>query len=128
MRTSSSPIRLAYSILVGPILWFVHFVLVYAFAEFGCRANFNNLLFFPPETIRIATIVITVPVLVLVAIGGVLAFSSFRSLPENQNSDSADDREHFLLRSGFLLSSLFLFIIVMTVIPSFVLNVCDKAI
>ena len=46
MSRTISPLSLAFMLLAGPILWFVHFVLFYAAAEFGCRANFNNLICF----------------------------------------------------------------------------------
>jgi heme/copper-type cytochrome/quinol oxidase subunit 2 len=125
MRLSSDSLRLAYSTLVGPILWLVHFVLVYAFTEFGCRAISNNIFNVTPENIRIATIVITIPVLILVAMGGLMAFGGMRRL--NTSQDTENDRERFLTMTALMLSSLFLFIIVMTILPSFVMNVCDKA-
>jgi heme/copper-type cytochrome/quinol oxidase subunit 2 len=125
MRLSSDSLRLAYSTLVGPILWFLHFVLVYAFTEFGCRSISNNIFNFTPENIRIATIVITIPVLILVAMGGLMAFGGMRRL--NTSQDTENDRERFLTMTALMLSSLFLFIIVMTILPSFVMNVCDKA-
>jgi heme/copper-type cytochrome/quinol oxidase subunit 2 len=125
MRLSSDSLRLAYSTLVGPILWFLHFVLVYAFTEFGCRSISNNIFNFTPENIRIATIVITIPVLILVAMGGLMACGGMRRL--NTSQDTENDRERFLTMTALMLSSLFLFIIVMTILPSFVMNVCDKA-
>jgi hypothetical protein len=121
MQRSFSPMTMGYSILVGPILWFAHFIFVYALTEFGCRANFTNWWYFPPETIRIWIILVTVPVLLLVAIGIFLGYGGLRG------RSSEDNEGYFLASSGILLSALFLFIIIMTTTPSFVLAVCDKA-
>jgi hypothetical protein len=60
MQRTNNLFRLGYSILVGPIVWAVHFMTVWVVSEFGCRANFNNVLFYPPATIRTAIIVATV--------------------------------------------------------------------
>jgi hypothetical protein len=124
MRNTISPISLGYSILVGPILWLLHFVFVYALAEFGCRANFTNWWYFPPETIRTSIILVTIPVLLLVAIGGFMAYGSWQRLSARPEIEV--EGEYFLAATGILLSSLFLFIILMTAAPSLVLNICDK--
>ena len=126
MRNAISPMTLAYSILVGPILWFVHFVFVYALSEFGCRANFTNWWYFPPETIRASIILVTIPVLVLVAVGGFMAYGSWKRL--GRRPEIEVEGEYFLSATGILLSGLFIFVILMTAAPSFILNVCDKAI
>jgi hypothetical protein len=125
MRSTISPMTLAYSILVGPILWFAHFIFVYALSEFGCRANFTNWWYFPPETIRTSIIIATIPVLVLVAIGGFMAYGAWRRLSTRPEIEV--EGEYFLSATGILLSVLFIFVILMTAAPSLIMNVCDKA-
>jgi hypothetical protein len=125
MRSTISPMTLGYSILVGPILWLLHFVFVYSLAEFGCRANFTNWWYFPPESIRISIIVVTIPVLLLVIIGVFMALGSWRRLHTGQNIE--EDGEYFLALTGIIVSAFFIVIILATAIPSLILNVCDKA-
>jgi heme/copper-type cytochrome/quinol oxidase subunit 2 len=137
---------LTYNILAGPIVWAVHFLAVYTIAEFGCRANFTNLQFIAPATIQLLTLVLTIPALVLVAIGALSAYRMSRSL---QTADSlslereADqtvgvssslytvqeqaERQGFLIWLGVLLSVLFFVGIVATAAPALVVNICDWA-
>jgi hypothetical protein len=129
MLRSLPPIRMAYTVLAGPVLWFIHFVVVYSIAEFGCRANFNNLLFITPATMRIIIIAITIPVLVLVGIGGGLAYRRWIGIKDNSSQGfSTEERERFLIMVAMLLCALFLFSIVMTTMPTFFLDVCDQVV
>jgi hypothetical protein len=111
---------LGYSILVGPVLWFVHFITVYNLADLGCRANFTNLSFITPSSIQMLILIISVVVLILVGAGAVLALRSLQT-----NDTQTDPRTHFLVTMGMLLSSLFLFIILVTTMPTFFVSVCD---
>lgn len=124
-----SPLALGYSILAGPILWFVHFVAVYSLAEFGCRANFNNLLFITPSTIRIVVIVLTLPTLLAVGYGGVVAYRAWETVNRDEPAEtSSQSTWRFLLILGMLFSAMFLLSILFTVAPAFVLNVCEQGI
>lgn len=118
-----SPMTLAYSILSGPVVWFVHFVVVYSLADFGCRANFTNLAFITPDTIRLLIIVVTVVAVVLVGAGGIFAYRGWT----RGKLTSIGEHEHFLVVAAMLLSALFLFSILITTMPTFFLNVCDQA-
>ncbi|MCA0453452.1 MAG: hypothetical protein LCI00_05715 [Chloroflexi bacterium] len=130
MIRTTSPFVLGYSVLSGPIIWFVHFVAVYSLAEFGCRSNFTNLIFITPETMRLTMIVLTVVSVIGVGFGGILAFRAWSQVrKETSRKESAyEARFHFLTLLGMLLSALFILSILFTVAPAFVLSVCDKAI
>jgi hypothetical protein len=128
MTRTISPFALAYSILAGPILWAIHFFVVYGIAEFGCRANFNNWLFFEPGNIRLAVAGITGGMLIIVLVGGLMAYRLSYRLPrqlEHEATPIAYTR--FLIRMGLMLSALFFVSIIVTAVPAFFLNVCDKA-
>lgn len=128
MTRRLSPLALSYSVLSGPIVWFVHFMVVYAVAEFGCRANFNNQLFIAPQTIQLIVILSTLPALAAVAWGGWMAYQDWRS-SERENSDSsAEPPAHFLVLLGMAFSVFFIVSIVFTVLPTFFLGVCSEAI
>lgn len=129
MTRTLSPFSLGYSILAGPVLWFVHFFAVYAVAEFGCRSNFNNLVYITPANIQVAILVLTVIALAAVAFGGALAYRSWQTLGQEKAETTAEEaRFRFLSILGILFSGLFLLSILFTVAPTFVLNVCDKAV
>ena len=126
MTRTISPLSLLYSITAGPILWFVHFMLVYLVAELGCRSNFNNVFYQTPETIRTIVLVLTVVVLLAVGLGGVLAYRNWQALPNTEGSTD-DVRTRFLIMMGGLLTPLFILSIVATTAPTFVMNICDRA-
>jgi hypothetical protein len=129
MTRTISPFALAYSILAGPVLWFVHFFVVYGMAEFGCRANFNNFLFFAPENIRLAIAGITSGTLIIVAAGGMIAWRLSKRLPVHQRHEETQIAyTRFLIMLGVFLSLLFFISIIVTAVPAFILNVCDKAV
>jgi hypothetical protein len=129
MTRPISNFALAYSIMAGPILWFVHFIVVYGMAEFGCRANFNNWQYFAPENIRLAIAGITGGMLIIVAVGGMMALRQWNRLPrEAEREGTPEAYMRFLVMMGILLSALFFMSIVVTAVPAFFLNVCDKAV
>jgi hypothetical protein len=121
-------LSLGFSVLVGPITWFVHFILVYAVGEFGCRINFNNQFVVSPATIQLVVGIATITAVIVVGIGGLIGFRQWQSI-ENQQSDvpSAEMLVHFLGLVGMLLSALFLFAILMTAAPTLFLSTCDRA-
>ncbi|MBC8171662.1 MAG: hypothetical protein H7X77_08310 [Anaerolineae bacterium] len=128
MTRTTALFSLSYSILAGPILWFVHFFAVYALAEFGCRSNFNNLLYITPANIRTIIIVMTIPILLAVGFGGVLAYRNWRTLNQHPALETVPEaRSRFLILMGMLSSALFLLSILFTVAPIFFLSVCDRA-
>lgn len=125
MARMSSPFALGYSILAGPVLWFVHFIAVYSLAEFGCRANFNNLAIIPPGTIQLLILVISAVILIMVGAAALSAYRAWQAAGRDSITPEAS-RHDFLAMMGVLLSTLFLFIIVLTTLPTFFLNVCDQ--
>jgi hypothetical protein len=129
MTRPISNFALAYSILAGPILWFAHFVIVYGIAEFGCRANLNNWLYFAPENMRLAIAGLTGGMLIIVAVGGMMALRQWNRLPrETEREATPQAYTRFLVMMGILLSGLFFLSIIVTAVPAFFLNVCDKAV
>jgi hypothetical protein len=145
MTRTMMPVSLLYSLLAGPVAWFIHFVLVWSVAEFGCRINFVNLELVSPANIRTFVVVTTLIALVAVAIAGLLAYRSWGATPGHRTSavDAAstaeyteynrhsgwafEDRYQFLAIVAMLLNGLFVVSIIATAMPAFFLDVCDLA-
>ena len=129
MTHTISPISQFYSLMVGPVLWFAHFLLVWGMAEFGCRINFRNLELVSPANIQTFVLLTTIVALIAIAIGGVLGYRNWVATQEASQSGWAfEDRHRFLAVLAMLLCGLFLFSIVVTAMPAFYLNICDLAI
>jgi hypothetical protein len=128
MTRTSLSFSLAYSVLAGPIIWAVHFVIVYMITEFGCRVNFNNWLFITPANINLIILIVTVVSLVAVGFGGLLAYRQWKTQEDHSGSESSVKTHDFLVTAGMLLSALFLLAIVMTAAPTPFLSTCGQAI
>jgi hypothetical protein len=119
MIRGTSLLSQAYTVLAGPIVWAIHFVVVYAIGEFGCRANFNNWLFITSANIQMVIVATTIVSLVAVGSSGLLAYRDWREHPDDLTPI------RFLDMMGILLNALFLLAILMTVAPAFFLPACD---
>ena len=132
MTRTFSPVAMGYSILAGPVCWFIHFIGVYVLVEFGCRANFTNQLFITPQNIRLIILLATLPALIAVGWGGMMAYRMGQSLErDEQSGELAADKDapsRFLVTLAMVFSVFFAISIVFTVMPTFFLSVCDKAI
>jgi hypothetical protein len=128
MTRAISPLSLFYSLLAGPVLWFVHFVLVWGMAELGCRINFSNMELITPANIQNFVIVSTLIALIAVLVGGFVAYGGWRRLQRtHENLLVGEDRLRFLTMLALLLCGLFLFSIIFTATPVFFLDICDAA-
>ena len=116
-----------YAVLVGPLVWFAHFVIVWAVAEMGCLANYTNMLVLTPASIRTIVVVATVVALLAIAVGFVMGWR-WRDAVRQGGVTMAESRAKFLVQVGLSLSVLFFFSIVVTALPAFVIGVCDTAV
>jgi hypothetical protein len=116
-----------YAVLAGPLVWFAHFVLVWAVSEMGCIANYTNMPVLTPSSIRIIVAVVTVIALAAV---GLSLFTGWRwrDAVRQGGVTMAESRAKFLIQVGLSLSLLFFFSIVVTALPVFFVGVCDKAV
>ncbi len=128
MTRTLSPIAVSFSVLAGPLAWFFQFMLVYIVAEFGCRANFSNAVYFEPNGIRLFTFITTLVALVPVALGGFWALRQAQQLnPHRENDTEHEARERFLVTLGMAFSIIFMLSIIATALPAFFVAVCDRA-
>jgi hypothetical protein len=125
----STPLfTLVYSTIAAPIIWFAQFNIVWAITELGCRANFNNVLFFEPTTQRVLVLLVSVVTTVAAGYAGWLALRAYRGLPADDADDTGTESLYrFMALLGMLLAVLFSATIIVSAVPVFVLPVCDRA-
>jgi hypothetical protein len=123
----ASRLAVTYSVLAGPLVWFAHFVFVYAVAEFGCAANFTNMDVISPSAIRTIIVLATVAACIAVGVAGVLGYRQ-RSALSRDGVTPAETRMLFINSIGLGFSVLFFVSIVFSALPVFFLSACGPAI
>lgn len=121
--------------LVGPVIWFAHFMLVYLVAEAGCTGDGPGLRWFDPPVPIITTLVATVVAVALCGLAAGWAYrwwrASSRELrespddPQSMSGEFDDDRRQGSLAFAGLLLSVFSAVAVLfTGAPALVLGPC----
>ena len=115
-------------LVAGPVIWSVHFLLVYLVVEAGCSGDGPGLTLFDPPVPKVVTLAVTVA-----AAAAVLACAgwSWRRWRTNA-AEAADlagglqdrDRGGTLAFAGFLLSLLSVVTILLVGLPALVLPSC----
>lgn len=101
--------------LAGPVIWYLHFWLVYLVAEAGCAADDFRLLGLPG--VSVVTVVATVVAVVAI---GALTVLAYRRL-----SGGADDEPHRpLVLAGCLMGVLFLVATLFVGTPAVMMTPC----
>jgi hypothetical protein len=120
-------------LLVGPVVWAVHFVIVYMLVEITCLGGQ-----IPFSLIERTPLILTIAVLTLAALGlvgwrGLAAFRTWRGHPTRQGEGlraenwADDERTPFMGLAGFLLSAFFTLTILLVVMPFLLLRPCGGA-
>jgi hypothetical protein len=113
--TRSHPLALAFGYLGGGIAWLLHLLASYAIAEFGC-ARGEPLRFAGITTVAWLLIGVTT-VLLLVAVSSALVSARLRPPQRGGEAESAISSRAYLARSGAIMSSVFLLIILAQTVP-----------
>lgn len=115
--------RLWFVFLSGPIVWAIHFTLVYIFAEFGCATRFSTMMFAGQNGIVIAVIITTVIALALTVIATIMAYQ--RRDPENLEDNILSlEFQHFMAESGWIMNAIFSVVIIVTAIHALWVSSC----
>lgn len=116
------------SILAGPVLWALQFLLLYGLAEFGCRANSTNFILIQPILQQGIMLGATAAALALLAFAAWQAWRVRGRLPaEHPKESHYDAHTRFMVQTALALALLFGWVMVVTAIPIFVLPICDGA-
>jgi heme/copper-type cytochrome/quinol oxidase subunit 2 len=119
-------------LLAGPVIWSVHFILVYMLTEAICRVAGQGFRLAGIHGLTLIVIVLTVLALVATVLFAVRSYRSWRGLSRNhrlkdelqESSNWFVGPEEFMYFSGFLLSVLFAVTILMVGIPALFLQPC----
>ena len=111
------PWRWTFMFFAGPIMWALQLFIGYGLASYACSAS------------KIPVYVLGVIMALIVLAAGVLAYQSWQRLtPEERPSLQAVDEPHewptFIAVGGFLVSLLFLGLIVITAVVALFLSPC----
>ena len=114
--------------LAGPVIWSVHFMLVYLVAEAGCTGDGPGLSAFDPPVPAIVTLVVTAVAAFAAAGCAWWAFRRWRSgrdRPPGQPPEPSVDRGRGPLAfAGFLMSCLSVVTVLLVGLPALVLPSC----
>jgi hypothetical protein len=119
-------------VLAGPVIWFVHFLIVYVAAEAGCTGDGPGLDLFDPPVPTILTLAATAAAVLACAAFGVWGYrwwSLRRHASGAAAGDHAEDASDVQNRAsagfaGLLLSSLSFFSILLVGVPAIFLRPC----
>jgi hypothetical protein len=119
--------------LAGPIIWFAHFMLVYAVTEAGCSGDGPGLNVFDPPVPTTVTLVATVVAALACLWSAAWAFRRWRHRARGQYPGVTDDlaadldradRDGLLAFAGFLLSALSFMSVLLVGLPALTLPAC----
>jgi hypothetical protein len=123
----------ATSLLAGPVIWSVHFMLVYLVAEGGCTGDGPGLRLFDPPVPKVVTLAATAVAAFASLACAAWAYRRWRAVRHEQEAGEAADRPSdlderdsggSLAFAGFLLSLLSFVMVLFVGLPALVLPSC----
>jgi hypothetical protein len=117
----------------GPVIWSVHFLLVYLVAEAGCSGDGPGLRLFDPPVPKAVTLVATAAAVAAALVCATWWYRRWRASEHEPATDEAADlagdltdrdREGTLAFAGFLLSLLSVVTVLFVGLPALVLPSC----
>lgn len=121
------------ALLAGPIIWIVHFMLVYVVTEAGCTGEGPGLRLFDPPVPTIVTIVATIVAAIACLVAALWAYRRWQRRDDRSGTAMTDDlaadletgdRNGLLAFVGFLLSLLSFVAVLLVGLPALVLPAC----
>jgi len=111
----------------GPVIWSVHFIVVYLLVEVSCRGGILLTQLFGIELVGVIVVGLTVAALIAVSLGGYFAYRNFRQAGGERLFDRKSlvaSPALFMSGSGMLLNLVFALLILLMGIPPLFLESC----
>jgi hypothetical protein len=114
------------TLLAGPLVWAVYFLVGYTLAEFGCRGLWlaGQIAGLPAVSVVVAGL--TLAALAISVWAGWRTWRRWRALRRDPDAslNRAEERQRFMVLGGLLLSGLFTLAIFLTGLPALILEGC----
>jgi hypothetical protein len=111
-----------FGLLGAPIAWFVHFLAIWAIAEWGCLAGWGR---FAILGLDVVVALVGIAAILALPIVAAAAFTAWRNWRRAGASPTGrDSRSGFMGIGGIALGALFWTLIILETIPAFVLRPC----
>lgn len=116
-----------FAVLGGMTAWAIHFWLVFGLVEIVCRTDFGEFSALGLSGLQLLLTVVTVIFGVIALAAAIVAYGvQARAGPiTDPDSEQSGSLSHFMGRTGLLLNGFFLTAIVLSVVPAFVLRLCE---
>jgi hypothetical protein len=110
--------------VAGPVIWSVHFMVVYLVTEAGCTGDGPGLRLFDPPVPKVVTLAATAAAAVASVACAWWAYRRWRPRNHEPATDEGGDRGGSLAFAGFLLSLLSFVMVLFVGVPALVLPSC----
>lgn len=129
-RTVRNSLGLWFAMVGAPLAWAVHFMLVWAITEMGCRIGGGRSQISGVSAIHALTLLSSVIALVVIGLSGISAYSWWRRTRQQKLGASDEvytpiERTQFMGLLGMMFSILFAVVVIYMAVPVFVLPLCD---
>jgi hypothetical protein len=121
LRPEPLPWRLAYGMLGPPIVWGVHFLVIYGINALGCWAGLTGWTVAGLIGQVVVVGLVTLVALALIGWASWIAYHAWRNAPHGTHGDSW---QAYVGLAGALLGGLFALAVVLETVPMFVLAPC----
>lgn len=114
--TSQQLRPLWFSVLVGPLVYSIYFLVGYMTAEAACKADLLNFTFLGMDGLAVTELILTLLSVVIIASGFVIAWRTWRpqSLRAHGEQAGEESASRFLAFGGLVLNPLFILVTVAT--------------
>jgi hypothetical protein len=123
---------LNFGMIGAPIIWSVHFLIVWLLVEFGCAVGLANTHWFGVNAVHATVLLATVAAAGLIVFSGIIAYRRYQRLQSLSSDEQSRfqrevERARFMAVVGMAFSVLFLVVVIYVALPAFVLPPCNIA-
>jgi len=113
------------SLATGAVVWGVHLAVSYALVSLACERGMLQAIVGGFTLARWLTLGVTLIAAGAVGYAGLVAQRHWRQLGQTKRADDTNARTRFMAQLGMLLNGIFLLAIVVSLLPTLFLPLCD---